>query len=297
MDLFSELMVFAKVVEKGSFSGAAAALNIAKSSVSKKVAALENKHGLTLIQRTTRQIHITEEGYALYQHCLRLQEDLVAAKAQLSQLTGKPQGRLRISAPPLFGQTCLSPHLPKFLHQYPDIELDLQLTDSYSNLVAEGYDMLIRMGEQPDSSMIAQRLTNIPPVLCASKDYLDLHGTPKTPADLEHHNCIIWQRSGHPAQMRWPFHRNQQRQELNVTGNFTSNDIIAIKQAVCGGVGISILPSYVVQEELTDGTLTLLLPDYHQSEIPFYVLYSQHTHHMQISTKHRVFIEFLKGLF
>ena len=293
MDLFSDLMVFAKVVEAGSFTGAADQLGLAKSSVSKKVSALEIEYGVRLIQRTTRQLSITEEGMQLYDRCLRLRDELATAKIQLTEFSGKLQGRLRVSAPPLFSQICLSPHLHEFLLAYPDLELDLQLNDEYSELVDEGYDVLIRTGEQADSSLICQRLTSIQPRVVASPGYLKNRGIPKKPDDLLDHNCLIWQRAGSAKRSLWPFLRGKTQYSVNVSGNFIGNDLNALKQAVIGGVGIAILPDYMLANELSEGGVVEVLPGYQQRAIPIYLVYA---HRKQMTAKQRVFIDFVKSI-
>jgi len=292
MDLFSELLIFAKVVEAGSFSAAAEQLGLAKSSVSKKVAALEARYNVRLIYRTTRQLSITEDGQALYERCQRLQEEFEETRAQLEQLPAEPRGKLRIGAPPLFTRTRLLPLITEFMQSYPELELGLQLADTYSDMIAEGFDALIRMGEQPDSSMIAHRISELQPILCASPKYLEIRGTPKTPADLKQHDCLIWQRDqqGNTPQ-EWAFYHQQQRVLMPVYGIMSSNDTEALMHAATQSLGIALLPDFLVEEHINSGTLVALLPSYQHPPVPIYLMYS---HRKQLPAKLSVFVDFLR---
>jgi DNA-binding transcriptional LysR family regulator len=284
------MLIFAKVVELGSFSKAALHLGLAKSSVSKKVSALEQELGVRLLQRTTRSLHITEEGQTLFERCLRIQRELEVAKEEVAGFRDKPQGKLRISASPLFGQLRLAPLLPEFLTRYPEITIDLQLSVDQSDLIAEGYDLAIRFGELPDSSLIAKRLTSVRPICCASQSYLETHGHPHTPADLKQHNCISWQPPDRPRVTHWEFSKGSKKHRIPFRGNFVSNDFLAIKTAVLCGGGITLLPSYLLHEEMEQGTLQELLPEYPMPEVPVYLLYPQRR---RLPAKVRTFISFL----
>ncbi len=284
------LLIFAKVLESGSFSKAAQQLGLAKSSVSKKISALEQELGVRLLQRSTRQLRVTEEGQSLYEHCLRIQQELEEARAELAGFRDKPRGTLRISAPPLWGQTWLAQRLPEFLSRYPDVAIDLRLTEHYSDLIAEGFDLAIRIGELPDSTLIARSLGMIRPILCASRDYLEAHGHPRTPRDLEQHNCIFWRPEGRPRLTHWEFSKGSKVSRVKIDGNFASNDVIAIKAAILHGAGITLLPSHLLQQELEQGELRELLPEYRMPEIPVYLLYPQRR---QLPAKVRVFLDYL----
>ena len=296
MEFVSELMVFAKVVETGSFSKAAQKLQLAKSSVSKKVAALEAKYQVNLIKRSTRKLQVTDAGQALYRHCQQLEQDIAAAEAQLTQLTGEPQGHLRVSAPPLFGQFYLSPLVPEFLLRYPEIQLELQFTEKYSDLISDRFDLLIRMGEQPDSSMIGQKLTEEPGVICAAPSYLQANAAPANPMELSEHNVLLWQTLEEKRLRTQPlgkeaFSNNGERHIVSTHGNLCSNDIRVLKEATCNGVGVGILPRSFVEPELADGQLVELLADYPRPPVPVYILYSRHS---KMSAKQRAFIDLLK---
>ncbi len=290
MHELQELLIFAKVLELGSFSKAAQQLGLAKSSVSKKVSALEQQLGVRLLQRSTRHLHVTEEGQTLYEHCLRIQQELDEARAELAGLRDKPRGTLRISAPPLWGQTRLAHLLPEFLSRYPDVTIDLHLTGRYSDLIAEGFDLAIRIGELADSTLISRSLGKIHPVLCASNEYLEANGCPQAPRDLEEHNCISWRPHGRPQLTHWEFSKGSKASRVKIDGNFSSNDVIAVKTATLHGAGITLLPSYLLQEELEKGTLQELLPKYRMPEVPIYLLYPQRR---QVPAKVRVFLDYL----
>ncbi len=286
MNLFADLMAFARVVETGSFTAAAAELGLAKSSVSKQIAALEKAHGVRLVNRTTRQVSITEEGLQLYAHCQRLQEELHAASEQLAQFSDAARGKLRVSAPPLLAGTWLAPFLADFLREHPAIELELQLTEQRSDPVRDRFDVLIRMGELADSSLIGHRLATFKPVLVASRGYIDAHGAPRHPEELAQHNCLMWSPPRQRPLRDWRFSRAGEELLVSVRGNLVTNDAHAVKQAVLGGAGIALLPSYMLEEGLLP-----LLQDYAQPSLPVYLMYG---HRTQMPARQRVFIEALK---
>lgn len=197
MERFAEMMTFAKVVETRSFSAAAVALATSKSMVSKQISALEHALGVRLLNRTTRRMSLTEIGAAYYEHCARIVQEIDAAEATVTQLQAEPRGVLKITSPVVFASLHLAPALSTFLQQHAQVEIELNATDRVIDLVEEGYDLAIRITDNPSPSMVARKIASVRWATCASPAYLKKHGTPRTPQDLMHHQCLTYQ--GAPA--------------------------------------------------------------------------------------------------
>lgn len=291
MDQLQGMVIFNQVIEAGSFSKAAEQLNIAKSSVSKRISALEKELGVILIQRSTRQLTITDEGWSLYQHSQRIVQELELAKDVAARFQEKPQGTLRITAPPLFGRLQLSPLLPLFQAQYPKVSIELFLTESYSDIIAKGYDICLRMRDLPDSSLVVQPLCEIHAICCAAPEYLARHGTPQSLIELAHHHCIVWNPEEGQMADTWKMRKGETTEKIQLQGKIICNDHIAIKQATLQGGGITVLPTYAIKEELAQGSLIRLLPDYQPASFPISILYPKRDN---VPAKTRAFVNFLK---
>lgn len=292
MDQLQGMVIFNQVIESGSFSKAADKLNIAKSSVSKRITALEKELGVILIQRSTRQLTVTDEGWSLYQHSQRIVQELELAKDVAARFQDKPQGTLRVTAPPLFGRLQLAPLLPLFQVQYPKVTIELFLTESYSDIIAKGYDICLRMRDLPDSSLVAQPLSDINVICCASPDYLARRGSPQCLTELADHDCIIWNPEEGQMADTWEMYKDGVKEKIQLQGKIICNDHIAIKQAVLQGGGITVLPTYAIKEELTMGSLVKLLGDYQPASFPISLLYPKREN---IPAKTRAFVHFLKS--
>lgn len=291
IDELQNMAIFNQVIESGSFSKAAEKLNIAKSSVSKRIRALEAKLNVTLIQRSTRQLTVTDEGWSLHKHSQRIMLELDQAKNLASQLSETPQGTLRISAPPLFGRSEVAPLLVEFQRRYPEVMVELYLTEKYSNLIAERFDISLRMGQLPDSGLVMQSLCNVEAVCCATPNYLADNGTPKFLTELAHHDCIVWRSDDNNEADIWYLERDNQTETVRVKSKITTNDHTAIKNILLQDGGISIMPMYTVKEELRAGRLIRLLTDYRQLNFPISILYPQREN---VPAKTRAFVSFLK---
>ncbi|MGH1373980.1 MAG: LysR family transcriptional regulator [Cellvibrionaceae bacterium] len=291
IDELHNIAIFNQVIESGSFSKAAVALNIAKSSVSKRIRALETKLNLILIQRSTRQLTITDEGWSLYKHSQRIMLELDQATNLVSRLSEVPQGTLRVSAPPLFGRSEIAPLLAKFQQRYPDVIIELYLTEKYSDMIAERFDISVRMGPLPDSGLVMQPLCMVEAVCCASPHYLDARGTPSSLTDLAHHDCIVWRSDDRKDADTWYLQRDNHTEKVRVKSSITTNDHTAIKNILLEDGGISVLPLYTIKEELKQGQLVRLLTNYHQLNFPISILYPQREN---IPAKTRAFVSFLK---
>ena len=291
IDELQSMAVFNQVIESGSFSKAARKLNIAKSSVSKRISSLEKNLNVILIQRSTRQLTITDEGWSLYKHSQRIMLELDQARSLASQLSEIPQGTLRVSAPPLFGRSEIAHLLPSFQAQFPEVKIELYLTEKYSEIIAEGFDISLRMGELPDSNLVVQRLCNVEAICCASPNYLEARGTPKTLTELAHHDCIVWRTDERQEADIWTLEREKKIEKVRVTAKVTTNDHSAIKNILLSDGGISVLPSYIASEDIKQGKLIALLTHYDPLTFPISILYPQRKN---IPAKTRAFVSFLK---
>ncbi|HEY9621507.1 MAG TPA: LysR family transcriptional regulator [Crinalium sp.] len=286
-----ELIAFVQSVQMGSFSAAARSLDTTPSTVSKQVARLEDRLKVRLFQRTTRSLNLTAEGTAYYERVSRLLAELEDAN-DLVMTRGKPRGKLTISAPLNFGRLVLALWIPSFLEQYPEVQIDLRLTDRYVDLVEEGIDVAIRMGTLEDSSLIRQHLGEVPFVVCASPTYLEKYGTPKTPEELLNHNCLRFISNGHPQ--LWTFVSHRKLYELPVSGTYDSDNADVLRLAALSGVGIIQAFRFHVESDLCVNSLTSLFGD---DVLPHKVIQAVFTHKRNLSSRVQVFLEFLTDQF
>lgn len=282
-----ELMAFVQSVQTGSFSAAARSLNTTPSTVSKQVARLEDRLKVRLFQRTTRSLNLTTEGTAYFERVSRLLTELEEAN-DLVMTQGKPRGKLTISAPLNFGRLVLAQWVPSFLKQYPELQVDLRLTDRFVDLVEEGIDVAIRMGTLNDSSLIRQHLGEVPFVVCAAPTYLETYGTPKTPEELVNHNCLRFVSQGHPQS--WTFIASNELYELPVSGTFASDNADVLRTAALSGVGIIQVFQFHVESDLSSGDLVSLFED---DILPQKMMQAVYTHKRHLSLRVQVFLEFL----
>lgn len=294
MDRLAALEAFAKVAETQSFSEAARRLRSSKSAVSRHVAALEADLGARLFHRTTRSLTLTEAGRDYFARTGRILADLAEANASVSQLQAAPRGHLRVNAPMSFGFLHLAPALGDFLSRYPEVELDVTLTDRFIDLIDEGVDVAVRIGTLTDSSLVARRLASIRRVLCASPDYLSRRGTPRTPDDLKSHDCLgntninitrEW-RFVHPdTGAPWP---------VEVKGRMRANSGDLLRVAALHGHGFVHLPTFIVGDDLRAGTLISVLEPYVAQDLTLNAVYPTARH---LSPKVRAFVDFLAERF
>ncbi len=298
-----ELIAFVESVEMGSFSAAARAIGTTPSAISKRVAKLEDRLGIRLLQRTTRSLSLTAEGSAYYECVARLLQELDDANDSVIS-GGKPRGKITVSASLDFGEQFLVKRLPIFLSQYPEIQVDLRLTERLVDLVTEGIDVAIRVGDLEDSSLIRRHLGQaqfvlcvspnylqthgIPIVLCVSPNYLQTHGIPITPIELVEHNCMRYLFNGQP--LPWEFQIDDTWQTIPVHSSFNSDSGEALKNAALNGIGIARLLSFHVKEELEAGQLISLFA--HQLP-PGLAIQAVFTHRRNLSPRVQVFLEFL----
>ena len=282
------MAIFARVVEAGSFAEAARRMATSRSAISKAVAKLEKELGARLLNRTTRYLSLTEIGASVSEHCTRMLSEAEQARKLVDSLTTAPRGLLRVSASVAFGTLHIAPALAVFLSRYPEIRIDLTITDRWVDLAEEGYDVAIRVTGAPPSNWVARKLAPVRRKLCATPGYFDQRGVPQSPADLVHHNCLDYTRSG--EQGHWRFTGPDGDISVPVTGPLHVDDDEALSQAVLGGLGIGLLPTFIIGKDLQSGKLQAALSEYIPVEQHVYAMYLPTRH---LPSKVRVFIDFL----
>lgn len=292
MDTLSGFSVFTKVVETGGFSAAARELNMSKSAVSKHIAKLEERLGVRLLNRTTRKLSPTEVGTTFYERARRIVQDVEDTEQAVSALHMEPRGTLRLNVPMTFGYRHVAPALAGFIERYPDINIDMVLNDRVVDLLDEGFDAAIRIARLPDSTLIAKKLAPMRLVTCASPAYWEKHGRPKTPADLKDHNCLIY--SYLASENEWPFKGKEGPTSVKVSGNIRANNGDALKAAAIEGVGVVVVPTFIIGDEFQSGRLEAVLADYVETDLAIYAVYP---HNRYLSAKVRAFVDFLADQF
>lgn len=284
------LVLFAKVVECSGVSPAARLLSIPKATISRAISKLEASLGSRLLERTSRKMRLTESGEAIYRHCQRIADEIEEAKSAIGSIQSVPRGRLRIAVPLTFGRSLLSPVLPKFLVRYPELRVEVELTNRRVDPIEENFDFVIRLGPIPDSSMVAKRLGVVHFVPCASPAYLKAHATPKHPDDLERHAIIDFFGGG--ERHHWVFTRGEETVEVEVEPRFDANDPILRRDAAVAALGISLLPSWLVEEEVKSGRLQQVLPQWQSTRTND--IYALYPNRRSLSSKSRAFMAFLQ---
>ncbi|MEX0583194.1 MAG: LysR family transcriptional regulator [Sneathiella sp.] len=289
MDIASQMILFANVVDHGSFSATARTLGLTPSAVSKQISQLEDRLGVRLLNRSTRHVSTTLEGRTFYERCAEISAGVTRAEELAQLMSGKPQGNLRIAATVSFGKTCLMPLLPAFTASFPEVKVALELTDRQIDLSDSDYDLAIRFPEQiTDTSLVACKLASSKRHLCASPAYLDMHGTPETPDDLKDHNCLRISTVAHWND--WHFRKGDETWTFAATGNFDANSADAVYHATLAGLGIAQLSSYLVDPDIAAGRLVTLLAEYEEEATDIFAVYSDKRN---LSPKVRVFIDYL----
>lgn len=292
MENLADIAVFVKVVEKGSFTKAADELELSKAVVSKYLTRLEERLGARLLHRTTRRLALTEAGSALFEQSRLALERIEEAQAALARFQDAPRGRLVVSAPTAFGVLQLGCVLPAFLERHPGITLDIRLDDRFVNLVAEGFDLAVRVGRLTDSTLVARKLAPSRQVAVASPEYLRRHGVPKVPEDLATHNCFVYTLT--TGGNVWRFSKGGEEVRVPVTGNLRLNNGLLERDAAERGAGIAMLPTFYVGPLVAAKKLVVVLPDWKPPELGIYAVYPQTPH---VPPKVRAFVDFLVGHF
>jgi len=256
-----DMMVFRLVVDCGSFTGAAMAMDLPKSNISRKISRLEKQLGARLLERSTRSLRLTEVGQIYFQHCSRIYEEMQSANQCVEALSSTPSGKLKICASVSIGQNILAPRLAKFQQLYPDIELDLQLFNRRIDLIEEGFDLAIRVGDLEDSALISKHLFDVELHLYASPDYLA--ASPhclKQPEDLLNHACLHM--NANEEVLQWQLVAGEEKQAIETRPSFSSNDFSTLRQLAVDGLGIVLLPDYLCPQQRNDKTLVRVLDEW-----------------------------------
>lgn len=291
MDRLAGMEVFAAVVEAKSFSAAARRLGLSKSAVSKQVGRLEQRLGAQLLNRTTRRLALTEAGTTFYEHCARIVAEAGEAELAVARHHGRPRGTIRINAPMTFGVMHIAPALADFAIENPELEVDMALDDRFVDLIEEGFDVAVRIGALADSSLIARTLAPVRFAVCGSPDYLRHHGTPAAPADLVHHNCLLYT---YLATAEWRFEGPDGNLAVRVQGDFRANNGEVLRELALAGRGLVLTPTFLVGEDLGSGRLRSVLGAYRVPETAVHAVYPQRRY---LSPKVRAFVDFVAARF
>lgn len=293
MDRAAEMTAFVRAVETGGFSAAARDMGLTPSALSKLVSRLEDRLGARLLMRTTRRLQLTVEGESFYNRARPILTAMDEAEAEVTQAGTHPRGLLRLHCGSAFGMHQLTQAIPRFLKKYPDIELDLTINDQVPTQTEDFFDLTIRIGALEESSTVARRICNLERVICAAPAYLEAHGSPRTPDDLQRHNCL-WITSL-PALRRWPFDTDDGIRVVHVGGNIIANNAETILQLAVAGVGITRLTDVIVGDAIRRGALVPILQDWHHVEpVPLFVTYPSGRH---LAPKVRAMVDFLVETF
>ena len=289
---FQEMEVFSKVVAAGSLSAAARELGLSPALISRRLAGLEARLGVRLINRTTRSLRLTDEGAGYYDTCTRVLAEIEEADAAVSAGRVEPQGALKVAMPASFGHQHLAPLIPEFASRYPQVRLALSLSDRNVNVIEEGFDLAIRIAHLEDSSLAARRLAPNRRVVCASPAYLERHGTPRTPQDLAQHNCL----TANDFVMNWDYKEPDGRPgSVRVSGRYACDNWEVLREWALAGMGVALKSTWDVYRHLEDGSLVSVCPGYtFGSDVAIYAVYP---HRRFLPAKTRVFIEFLAASF
>lgn len=288
MQRTDEMNVFVNVVREGGFSAAAKALQLTPSAVSKQVSRLEDRLNVRLLNRTTRQLSMTDEGEIYFQRAAAILADIEEAEALVSDRSDSPSGTLRVTSSITFGRHQIIPMMPEFLNAYPDMRLQLSLSDNIVDLVQEGFDVAIRAADLTDSSLVARRLAVDRRIVCAAPSYVEKHGIPQSPEALRDHNCLVI--TNIPSMRDWEFTFGGTTRKIHVEGRFETNSGVGVHEAALDGLGIAQLAAYLVADDLRAGRLISFLEDRVADGKPIYAVYPHSRH---LSPKIRAFIDFL----
>ena len=293
LDDLVSMALFAHVVRLRSFTGAAQQLGLAKSAVSKRISQLEEKIGVRLLLRTTRRLALTAEGMQFYEHCAAVLASAEAARQSIAGASDSIRGVLRVNAPITFTQMYLARSISLFLRQHPEVEVVLSADDRLVDVIEGGFDVVVRITRMKgDSSLVARRLVSDRLVVCGSPDYLRRAGTPQHPDELVQHNCLHYALV--PVAGEWRFRTNGERYSVPAKGNFTSSDGTALREAAISGVGLAVLPFFMVAADVASGKLVTVLDEFRKAEIGVFAVYANRK---QQPARTRAFLDFLAQYF
>jgi len=292
LERLAAMNMFVRVVEVGSFSAVAKELNSTQPTVSKNIAELESWLGVRLLNRSTRNLRLTETGATYYERCVAILHDVEEAEQSVGLLQTQPKGLIRVSAPAAFGRLHIVPRLEGFFEQYPSIKLDIILSDRVGDLIEDGVSVAFRMGSLRDSNLIARKLCASPTMVVAAQSYLKKHTVPKHPRDLKQHNYLISTDLGNKDHVT--FHESGKPLHLKVDGNLQANNSDVLRSALISGLGIAQVPRWLVSDYLRDGELVEVLQEFQLAPINIHAVFSSGRH---IPLKLRCFIDYFTDQF
>jgi DNA-binding transcriptional LysR family regulator len=292
-DRLNGMRVFARVVEEKSFSAAADKLRMSRSLVSRHVSALERSLSAKLLNRSTRKLSLTEAGVILYEHCARIVQEAELAEERVTRTQAEPTGLVKVTAVPAFAVRHVLPALTEFYQKYPKIRVKLFCSNRTLDLGDEGFDLGIRVSSSPAPHLVARKLAVNRSVLCASPAYLDRHGMPRRIEDLRNHDCVLFPPLA-PKGM-WTLRRGKRKFSVNVAGAFETDEMDVVRAAIMAGLGIGILPAYIVGDALREGRLVPLLRQF--QVLPESAIYLVYLPNRSLPSRVRALIDFLAAWF
>ena len=293
MDKLTSMLVFTKVAKAGSFAAAAKELGLSRAMATKHVMQLENGLGIRLLNRTTRNLNLTEVGAVYLERCRQILDDMEEMELAVTRLQTEPRGLLKVSATPFFGSYHLAPAIGAYMEVYSDVRVELSLQTTYVDLIEEGFDLAIQLDELQDSSLIARSLGTSQRVVCGAPGYFKKHGIPQTPEDLRHHSCLV-NLSLSPRD-NWQFNiPGGATTVIKVSGTLQANVADALRIAALSGLGLVIMPTYMVGQDIRKGRLQPVLTEYVPAPLQIHAVYPHRKH---LSAKVRTFVDFLHERF
>ena len=288
MDLLSGMRLFARVVETGGFTAVARENRTSQPTVSRTIAALEAHLGVRLLNRSSRAVTLTDDGRQFYERTRVALEAVAEAEGSVGRRGGEPGGLLRLGTPVAFGHRHVAPLIPKFLERYPGVSVELIVNDAFVDLVGEGLDLAVRVGDLADPSLVARLIGMTRRVAVAATSYLDRRSIPSTPADLGQHDCVIYTRLA--TVQRWHFQGSDGPVHVDVCGRFSADNSDAVREAVIGGAGVAVLPVWLFKDEIDRGLVQVILEKFEPTRLPIHAVYPSRR---LLAAKVRSMIDFL----
>ncbi|MBN3810344.1 LysR family transcriptional regulator [Paraburkholderia sp. Ac-20347] len=292
MDRLDAMRLFVRLVETGSFTAVARAEGMGQPAVSKQIGALERYLGAPLLARTSRRVSVTDAGQTFYASAKALLDDFDLAESAVGVRQQSPRGLIRLSTSPVHGRLCITPLLPAFFQRYPDVEIQMSVSERQVDLIGDGIDLAVRHGRMQDSSMIARKLCDSPFVLVASRAYLATHAAPAHPDDLDAHACVVF---AHGRERRpWIFGSGDEAMAYLPRGPFTTGDAEQIRAAILSGLGVAQVPAWVVAPEIATGDVQVLLPQFQRDSLPTHLV---HPAGRRVPMRVKLLMDFLQAAF
>ena len=292
MDLLSGMRMFARVVETGGFTAVARENSTSQPTISRTIAALEAHLGVRLLNRSSRALTLTDDGRQFYQRARDALEAVAEAESSVGRRRGAPSGLLRLGTPVAFGRLHVAPRMPAFLDRHPEVNVELVMDDAFVDLVGEGLDLAIRVGDLADPLLIARQIGTTRRVTVAAAAYLDKRGIPATPEDLARHDCVIYTRLA--TGQRWHFDGGEGPVRVDVAGRFRADNSEAVREAVIGGAGIAVMPVWLFQDEIERGLVRIVLERFEPTQLPIHAVYPSRR---LLAAKVRAMMDFIAAEF